>query len=258
MRQHGIGLEAPIVEVPGDDDRRAGWQAVQQVEQKPHLALPVSFAQAEVHTHRMHLVMARYLQATVQQPTLLVTVDRDIQVVMLGDGKLGQQGIAMVAVRVHGIASIGELRPHAVGEKLVLGRLWPRRVALGMVLMAAVNLLQEHQVGATGTHRFAQLRQDETPVERGKPLVHVEGQHVQPMHRGYRVDAAAGHGQDLVHGATSGKLARLSLMAVSISGHFELRPGRRGNGSARLISGRQSEARELCRGPRFHRGQRLW
>ncbi|MNP85908.1 hypothetical protein D3C76_1858560 [compost metagenome] len=53
---------------------------------------------------------------------------------------------------VHGIAAVGELRPHAVGEKLVLRGFWPGRVTHCVLLVAAVYLLQKHQVGAGGAY----------------------------------------------------------------------------------------------------------
>ncbi|MOA63908.1 hypothetical protein D3C78_1897970 [compost metagenome] len=70
-----------------------------------------------------------------------------------------------------------------------------------MLLMAAVDLLQKHQVGACRADRLAQLRQDEAAVEQGKALVHVEGQHRQAVHGADLVDNAAGGGQGPVHSA---------------------------------------------------------
>lgn len=94
--QHGIGLQPPIVEIAGDDYRRLGRQAVEQVQQQLYLALPVGLAQAEVHAHRMYLVMARHLQLAVQQPALLVALHRDVQVVEAADGEFRQQRVAVV------------------------------------------------------------------------------------------------------------------------------------------------------------------
>ncbi|MNH24569.1 hypothetical protein D3C79_845090 [compost metagenome] len=69
-----------------------------------------------------------------------------------------------------------------------------------MVLVAAMHLLQEHQIGAGGTHRLAQLWQDEAAVERREALVNVECEHRQAVHGGDLVDNAVGGGQGTVHG----------------------------------------------------------
>ncbi|MCY1444989.1 hypothetical protein D9M71_614850 [compost metagenome] len=152
----------------------------------------------------MHLVMARHLQLAVQQAALLVALHRDVQVVEAADRKLRQQGVTVVAMGVHGIAAVGELRPHAVGQELVLRRIGPGRLAQGVLLVATVHFLEKHQVGTRGANGFAQLGQDETPVEEGKALVHVQRQDIQPTHGGNLVDDAARGGQGPVHRATSG------------------------------------------------------
>ena len=83
---------------------------------------------------------------------------------------------------VHRIAPIGELRPEAVGEEFVLRHRRPIGVAFGVVLVSAVHLLQKHHVGSDAAHRFTQLRQDETPVERGEALVGIDRQHGEAAH----------------------------------------------------------------------------
>ena len=50
--------------------------------------------------------------------------------------------------------------------------------------MGAVDFLQKHHVGGDAAHRFAQFRQDETPVERGETLVGVDRQHGETAHDG--------------------------------------------------------------------------
>ncbi|MNH17305.1 hypothetical protein D3C79_769740 [compost metagenome] len=77
-------------------------------------------------------------------------------------------------------------------------------MAQGVVLMAAMDLLQEHKVGIGGTYRLAQLGQDETPVQRGEAFVHVDRQYIETMYRGGLVDDAGGCLQCLVHNCTCG------------------------------------------------------
>ncbi|MNI62392.1 hypothetical protein D3C73_1177120 [compost metagenome] len=103
---------------------------------------------------------------------------------MLDDLEFRQQRIAVIACRVHRIASVGELRPERVGEEFVLRHRRPIAVALGVMLVGAVDLLQEHHVGRHAAHGFTQFRQDETPIERGEALVRVHGQYRETMHRG--------------------------------------------------------------------------
>ena len=110
----------------------------------------------------------------------------------------------MVTLRVHGIAAVSELGPHAVGKEFILRGIRPGRVAQGMLLMAAMHFLQEHQVCAGGTDRFTQLRQDEAAIEEGEPLVHVQREHVQAAHGGGLIGAARQSSHGFVHKATSG------------------------------------------------------
>src|SRR5690606_32563616 len=102
---------------------------------------------------------------------------RDVEVLVAQDRELRQQRIAVMAVRIHGVAAVGELRPHAVGEEFVLWRFGPvvdpRRVAL----VGPQYFLEEQQVGADGAYRIAQLGQDETPVEEGEALVGIHRQY---------------------------------------------------------------------------------
>lgn len=51
-----------------------------------------------------------------------------------------------------------------------------------MVFVGAVDFLQKHHVGGNAAYRFAQLRQDEAPVERGKTFVGVDRQHGEGAH----------------------------------------------------------------------------
>ncbi len=114
-----------------------------------------------------------------QQAALLVARHRDVEVAVGEDRMLGEHGIAMVAFGIHRVAPVGELRPHAVGQILVLRRRRPGWQARGVQAMGAEDLLEEHQVGTDAAHRFAQLRQDEAPIERVETLVGVHRQHLQ-------------------------------------------------------------------------------
>ncbi len=102
---------------------------------------------------------------------------RNVEVVVADDLKFRQQRIAMVAMRVDRIATVGELRPDAVGEEFVLRHVRPVTVVLRVAFVSAVNLLQEYDIGAHAAHRFTQLGQNETSIQRSEALVDIDRQH---------------------------------------------------------------------------------
>jgi hypothetical protein len=102
---------------------------------------------------------------------------------MVDDGELRQQRIAVVAARIDRVAAVGELGPDAVGQEFVVGRFGPVGDAAGVARVRAQHFLQEDEIGADRAHGFAQLRQDETPVERGKALVRVHRHHLERTRR---------------------------------------------------------------------------
>ena len=163
----------------------------------------MTLQQAQVHANRVHLVMAGYIQYAVQQAAAFRAGDGDVQIAPRFDRVFGQHGIAVVAVRVNRIATVGKIVPHAVGQKLVLRHGRPLVVARGVFLMLAEHFLQKHQIGPGTAHGVAQLRQDETSIEGGKPFVGVDGQHLHAVHgrrcqrsRGFKVVTGyiEGHG----------------------------------------------------------------
>lgn len=188
------GPQAPVVEVAGDDHRLVRRQPLQQAAEQGQLLPAMAFAQAQVHADGVHLARAGHVQHAVEQAALLDHADGHVEVLVVADGELAHQRVAVVAVRVDRVAAIGELRPHAVGEELVVRRLRPVVVAPGVALVGAEHFLEEHQVGAGGAHRHPQFRQDEAPVERGESLVGVDRQHLDPVYRGGAVDGHDRHG----------------------------------------------------------------
>ncbi|MNL01229.1 hypothetical protein D3C87_1216930 [compost metagenome] len=134
-----------------------------------------------MHADRMDLGVPRHVQHAMQQPAALGAGDGNIEVAVFANRVFRQQRIAVVAVGIDRIAAIGEITPHAVGQKLVLRGLWPVVVARGVPIVFADDFLQKHQVRRGAAYRFAQLRQDESAVERGESLVSIDGQHTQSM-----------------------------------------------------------------------------
>jgi hypothetical protein len=92
-----------------------------------------------------------------QQTALLETMRRHIAVVHLHDGITTEDGIAMMTFLIHGIHTIGMVRPEFIGQELVLRRGRIGRMALRMLHVLALNLLQEHDIGIQRAQLFAHL-----------------------------------------------------------------------------------------------------
>ncbi|MNU10020.1 hypothetical protein D3C72_2569390 [compost metagenome] len=60
-----------------------------------------------------------------QQTAAFGAGDGHVEIAVFADRVFRQQGIAMMAVGVHGVAAIGKVAPHAVSEELVLRGLRP-------------------------------------------------------------------------------------------------------------------------------------
>ncbi|MNH12832.1 hypothetical protein D3C79_723850 [compost metagenome] len=147
-----------------------------------------------MHADGVHVRLARHIQHAVEQAAALGAGDRDVEVAVFDDRVLGQQRIAVVAIGVHGIAPIGKVGPHAVGEELVLRGLRPTGVARGVAVMAAEHFLEKYDVGLGAAHRLAQFGQDIAAVEGGETLVGVDGQYLQSAHGRRRLGAGKASG----------------------------------------------------------------
>ncbi|MNN79289.1 hypothetical protein D3C81_1959170 [compost metagenome] len=84
---------------------------------------------------------------------------------------------------IHGIAPVGELRPHAVGKEFIVRSGWPAGMTASMPAVLSVHLLEEHQVGGGLANGVAQFMKNEATVERGETLVGVHRQDLQRPHR---------------------------------------------------------------------------
>ena len=134
-----------------------------------------------MHAYGVHIGVARYVQYAMQQTAPFGTCDGHIEIARSLDRVFGQQGITVMAVWVHGVAAVGEVAPHAVGEKLVLRGCWPVFVARCVFVMLTQHFLQEHQVGTGTAHCLAQLGEDKATVEDGKSLVRIDRQDLELM-----------------------------------------------------------------------------
>jgi hypothetical protein len=142
--------------------------------QQLQLLLAVAFGQAQVHADHVDLLLvARHLQLAMQQAAFLGAGNRHVVVAVFHDRELRHDRVAVVALGVHHVLAIGELRPDAVREELVVRRLRPLLDLLAVVFVRAQHFLHEDDVGAHLAHGIAQLRQDEFAVEGREPLVDV-------------------------------------------------------------------------------------
>src|SRR5687768_14601677 len=90
-----------------------------------------------------------------QQPPVFKTVRRNVNVIPTDDGVTAENCIAVVPFVVHGIFSIGEVRPDRICQELVLGIAWPLLEALSMSLMLADYFLQKNDVGIESAQTVA-------------------------------------------------------------------------------------------------------
>ena len=143
---------APVVEVACDHQRRvARDQARGHITQAFDLLLSVRFTQSQMHTYRMKLRCARDIENAMQYSTRLGLAHRYVDVLPLDDRIFRQQCIAVMTTGRYCIAPIGVLRPHLVGQDLVLMR-------LNILALSTTNFLQKNQMGAVSAKLVTDLR----------------------------------------------------------------------------------------------------
>ena len=83
----------------------------------------------------------RQFDPAMQQAALFKTQMSDVLIVRMQDGKTREDCIAMMAVVINHIATIGRRGPDIFGQKIVLRPGLPVLMALGMYQVQALNLL---------------------------------------------------------------------------------------------------------------------
>ena len=113
---------APVVEVAGDDERRAVGNFVGDQIQKPiNLSPAVRLAQREMQTDRVQwLTIAIQPDHCVEQAPRLGLANRCIDIAPSGDRMPGEQRITVMPTRRNSIPAVGVLSPDAVRKYLVL------------------------------------------------------------------------------------------------------------------------------------------
>ena len=81
-----------------------------------------------------------------QQPAPFKPQVGHVLVVLVCNGKARQNGIAVMAVVIHDIFSIGMVMPNVSGQKFMLWFSWPVFMARFMFDVQSLNLLQKNDV----------------------------------------------------------------------------------------------------------------
>ena len=176
-RQHQppVRASAPVVEVAGDDERRAVGNFVEdQIQEANNLSPAVRLAQREVQTDRVQrLTTAIQPDHCVQQAPRLGFADRRIDIAPSGDRMPGEKRITVMPTRRNCVPAVGVLSPDAIRKYLVL-----MHVRLGT--RNRTDLLKEDEVRPRGAQGIANSKQDAMPVSGTQALMGIQRQHADP------------------------------------------------------------------------------
>lgn len=166
---------APVVEVAGNDERRAVGNFVDDQIQKPiNLSASVRLAQREMHTDRVQrLAITLQPDHRVEQAPLLGPANRCVDIAPGGDRMPGEQRIAVMPTRRDCVPAIGVLSPDAVREYLVL-------MHVRLRTRNRTDFLEEHKVRPRGAQRIANSKQEAMPVSGTQALVGIQREHADP------------------------------------------------------------------------------
>lgn len=166
---------APVVEVAGDDERRAVGNFVDDEIQKPiHLSAAVRLAQREMHTDRVQWGTVNQPDHGMQQAPRLGLAHRGIDIAPGGDRVFGEQRITVVPTHRHRIPAIGVLRPDIVRQHLVLMHVRPRT-------RGRTDFLKEDEVRPRGAQGIANSKQVAVPVSGAQALMGIQRHHADPL-----------------------------------------------------------------------------
>jgi hypothetical protein len=164
---------APVVEVAGDDKRRAVGNFVDDQVQKPiNLSPAVRLAQRKMQTDRVQW-LAIQPDDRVQQASRLGSADRCIDIAPSGDRMPGEQRITVMPTRRNRIPAVRVLRPDAVREYLVL-------MHVRLRTRNRTDFLKEDEVRPRGAQGIANSKQDAMPVSGTQALMGIQRQHADP------------------------------------------------------------------------------
>ena len=166
---------APVVEVAGDDERRAGGNFVGDQIQKPiNLSPAVRLAQREMQTDRVQwLAIAIQPDHCVEQAPRLGLANRCIDIAPSGDRMPGEQRITVMPTRRNSIPAVGVMSPDAVRKYLVL-------MHVRLRTRNRTDFLKEDEVRPQGAQGIANSKQHAMPVSGTQALMGIQRQHADP------------------------------------------------------------------------------
>jgi hypothetical protein len=171
--QPSVRTFAPVVEVAGDDKRRAVGNFVDdQIEKPINLSPAVRLAQREMQTDRVQWLTI-HPDHCVEQAPRLGLADRCIDIAPSGDRMPGEQRITVMPTRRNSIPAVRVLHPDAVGEYLVLMHVRIRT-------RDRTDFLKEDEVRPRGAQGIANSKQDAMPVSGTHALMGIQRQHADP------------------------------------------------------------------------------
>lgn len=159
--EYAPGTRAPVVKVACDNEWFVSWNVLPDVicDHEQLLATPAC-EQTEMYADGMQwFVPVRNVNHTVQHAAILCSVCRNIGIGGFDDGKFREQGIAVVAGRIHRVLAIGVIRPDRIGQKLHLACIGPCRKALAMLGVLIAHFLQENHIGMQFAQNLALMVQ---------------------------------------------------------------------------------------------------
>jgi hypothetical protein len=164
---------APVVEVAGDDERRAVGSFVGYQIQKPiNLSPTVRLAQREMQTDRVQWLTFTNSDSRMQQAPRLGPANRCIDIAPSGDRMPGEQRITVMPTRRNCVPAVG-VSPDAVCKYLVL-----MHVRLGT--RNRTDFLKEDEVRPRRAQGIANSKQDAMPVPGTQALMGIQRQHADP------------------------------------------------------------------------------
>ena len=166
---------APVVEVAGDDERRAVGNFVGYQLQKPiNLSPAVRLAQREMQTDRVQrLTIAIQPDHCVEHAPRLGPTNRCIHIAPSGDRMPGEQRITMMPTRRNCVPAVGVLSPDAIRKHLVL-------MHVRLRTRNRTDFLKEDEVRPRGAQGIANSKQDAMPVSGTQALMGIQRQHADP------------------------------------------------------------------------------
>ncbi len=115
--------------------------------------------------------------AAIEHAAFFATADRDVAIFIMFNGIARKNRVTVMAFRIDRIAAIGEITPHGVGQKFIVGSVRPVFDMQRMYFMRAHHFLQTDDIGADRSDGVAQLRQDEAFIKGGKTFVRINCEH---------------------------------------------------------------------------------